>query len=223
MPAVENTSTHPAPSVTAPDGLQGVTRLQRWQAATGLFVAVFVTLHLVNTWLAVFGPTVYNPVQQAFGSLYQWLPFEALLILAIYSHLIIGITRIVREPKRKLTARSRWHRYSGIFLALVITGHIGAVRGASWFADVWPRFDGIAFTLDYLGEVFLPYYFSARDGGLLSCAERHGHRAAATHRNAAGPVDASPQNRNCGGRQHLAARTACLRRRLLRCGRRSGE
>ena len=139
--------------------------LQRWQAVTGLIVAVFVAMHLINTWLAVFGPGVYDPVQRGFGWLYQSLVFEVLLISSIYIHLTIGFIRIWREPKRALTTRARLHRYAGIFLALVITGHIGAVRGASWFADVWPRFEGIAFTLEYLPEVFLPYYLLLATAG----------------------------------------------------------
>ena len=133
--------------------------LIRWQAGTGVLVAVFVLAHLINTWLAIAGPAAYDAVQRQLGAVYQYPLFEALLLAALYLHLGIGVLRVVRERGRSLSARARWHRRAGVFLAIVITGHILAVRGASWFADVWPRFDGIAFTMAYLPWVFIPYYF----------------------------------------------------------------
>ena len=82
-----------------------------------------------------------------------------LLLAALAVHLVVGIMRIVTEPKRTLTVRARLHRYAGFFLALVITGHILAVRGSSWFYDVYPQFAGLAFSIEYVPAYFYPYYF----------------------------------------------------------------
>jgi succinate dehydrogenase/fumarate reductase cytochrome b subunit len=51
------------------------------------------------------------------------------------------------------------HRYAGFFLLVVIAGHVLAVRGASWFYDIYPRFDGLAFSIDAVPGYFYPYYF----------------------------------------------------------------
>lgn len=132
--------------------------LRKIQAGTGLLVAVFLAVHLANTWLAALGPAAYDGFQLLARAVYQWLPVEVALLSAIAVHGVVGVTRIVREPKRVLSPRARVHRYAGFFLMAVIVGHVLAVRGASWFFDVYPGFRGLAFTLDYLPGYFYPYY-----------------------------------------------------------------
>ncbi len=133
--------------------------LKKIQAITGLLFASFVTVHLLNTWLASLGPTAYDGVQAALRQVYQFLPVEVSLLLALLIHVVVGVMRMVKEPKRKLTVRARIHRYTGYFLMLVIGGHILAVRGPSVFFDVYPGFAGIAFSIEFLPGYFYPYYF----------------------------------------------------------------
>ena len=133
--------------------------LKQIQAGSGALFAVFVALHLINTWLAGLGPAAYDGVQSVLRSVYQFAPVEALLLAALAVHLVVGIMRIVQEPKRQLSARARWHRYAGFFLALFIGGHILAVRGSSWFYDVYPGFEGLAFSVAAVPAYFYPYYF----------------------------------------------------------------
>jgi succinate dehydrogenase/fumarate reductase cytochrome b subunit len=133
--------------------------LKKLQAGTGLLFATFVAVHLVNTWLAALGPGVYDGLQGVLRSAYQFLPVEALVLAALLVHIVVGIMRIVSEPRRTLNLRSRIHRYAGFFLMVVIGGHVLAVRGPSWFFDVYPQFAGLAFSIDYLPQVFYPYYF----------------------------------------------------------------
>ena len=133
--------------------------LKQLQAGSGLVVAGFVAVHLLNTWFAPFGSGVYDQVQGLLRSAYQFPPLELLLLSTLVLHILTGLLRLWREPKRVLTWRSRLHRYAGLFLALVIAGHILAVRGASWFFDVYPGFAGVAFSLEAVPGYFYPYYF----------------------------------------------------------------
>ncbi len=133
--------------------------LKQIQAGTGVLFAAFVALHLMNTWAAMFGPTAYDAMQSALRNVYQFAPAEALLLAALAVHVVVGIMRIVNEPRRELTVRARWHRYAGFFLVVFIFGHILAVRGSSWFYDVYPGFDGLAFSIAYVPAYFYPYYF----------------------------------------------------------------
>ncbi|MDH3643444.1 MAG: hypothetical protein OES38_15180 [Gammaproteobacteria bacterium] len=133
--------------------------LKKLQAGTGLLFAVFVAVHLANTWLAAFGPGAYDGVQGALRTVYQFMPLEALLLAALLVHIVVGVMRIVTEPRRTLDLRGKLHRYAGFFLLVVIAGHVLAVRGPSWFFDVYPAFAGLAFSLDYLPGYFYPYYF----------------------------------------------------------------
>jgi succinate dehydrogenase/fumarate reductase cytochrome b subunit len=129
------------------------------QATSGLVFAVFVGLHLVNTWAAALGAGSYDGLQALFRQIYQFAPVEALVLAALMVHVITGLMRIFTEEKRTLTTRARWHRYAGFFLLAVIGGHILAVRGASWFYGVYPGFEGLAFSIDAVPGYFYPYYF----------------------------------------------------------------
>jgi len=133
--------------------------LKKLQAGTGLLFAVFVAVHLMNTWLAAFGAGWYDGVQGILRNAYQLVPVEALLLAALMVHIVVGIMRIRLEPRRTLNLRARLHRYAGFFLMVVIAGHVLAVRGPSWFFDVYPGFAGLAFSIDYLPGYFYPYYF----------------------------------------------------------------
>lgn len=133
--------------------------LKTLQAATGLLVLLFLVAHLLNTWLAALGPEIYDGVQAWFRVAYQFAPVEALLLASIATHGVVGVIRLFREPRRRLRGRARWHRISGLFLLLVIGGHVLAVRGASWFYDVYPGFEGLSFSLSAVPGYFYPYYF----------------------------------------------------------------
>ena len=140
--------------------------LQKLQAGTGLLIAGFLVLHLVNLWLAPFGAAAYDGAQSSVRGIYQWPPLEIALLAAILIHLVIGILGLKRAPKSPMTARRRLHRYSGIFLGLSIGGHILAVRGTSYVYDVWAGFSGVGFTLQWTPYAFYPYYFLLAVGGL---------------------------------------------------------
>jgi len=133
--------------------------LKTLQASTGLLLLGFLVAPLLNTWLAALGPDVYDGVQAWFRVAYQFAPFEALLLAAIATHGAVGVIRLFREPRRRLQGRARWHRISGLFLLLVIGGHVLAVRGPSWFYDVYPGFQGLSFSLTAVPAYFYPYYF----------------------------------------------------------------
>ena len=133
--------------------------LKKIQAGTGVIFFVFVLLHLLNTYVAAFGPAAYNTTQQALRIVYQFPPVEALLLAALLVHIVVGLVRLKVEPKRTLTTRARWHRYAGVFLLIVIGGHIAAVRGPSWLLDIYPGFHGLAFSVAAVPAYFFPYYF----------------------------------------------------------------
>ncbi len=129
------------------------------QAGTGALFAIFVTVHLINTWLASLGAGAYDGVQHYLRTVYQFPPFEALILAALTTHLVVGLLRIWQEPPRQLNLRARLHRYAGFFLAIFIGGHILAVRGSSWFYDVYPGFSGLAYSISAVPLYFYPYYF----------------------------------------------------------------
>ena len=135
------------------------------QAASGAIFAVFVALHLINTALAAFGMAAYDTFQEAVRSIYQAFLVEVVLLSALIVHVLCGIVRMVKERGIERSARAKWHRYAGIFLLVVIAGHIMAVRGPSWFYGIYPGFEGLAFSIDFAPYYFFPYYFLLGVGG----------------------------------------------------------
>ncbi len=133
--------------------------VKKVQALSGALFAAFVAVHLVNTWLASFGAPAYDTFQGAVRTIYQaWLVEIALLALLV-THAGTGVLRMIRERGRERGPRQRWHRYAGVFLLVFMGGHIMAVRGPSWFFDIYPGFGGLAFSIDYAPYYFYPYYF----------------------------------------------------------------
>ncbi|MEM7080062.1 MAG: hypothetical protein AAF513_15680 [Pseudomonadota bacterium] len=132
--------------------------LKQLQALTGLFFAVFLGVHLINLWLAPLGAAAYDGFQAVAQRAYQWLPLETLLLACLLVHAAIGLWRM-RERRPPSTPQARWHRRAGVFLLIFIAGHIMAVRGPSWFADIYPGFSGLAFSIDFAPLYFYPYYF----------------------------------------------------------------
>jgi hypothetical protein len=114
-------------------------RLIKLQAISGLIFFAFVGVHLMNTWAAAGGAELYDGLQGLAQFLYQAWVVEALILTALGVHVACGIARMKQRRAPTPGRRARWHRYAGIFLMVVVAGHIAAVRGPSWFLDVgWP-------------------------------------------------------------------------------------
>lgn len=130
----------------------------RTQRISGLLFLIFLVLHLANTATAALGPDAYNGFQAVARRLYQHPLYESLLILVPFVvHAACGIWRI-RHNRNDRTAARKLHRYTGVFLLVVVVGHVLATRGPSLFVGIFPDFAGIAFTFKLAPVYFYPYY-----------------------------------------------------------------
>jgi succinate dehydrogenase/fumarate reductase cytochrome b subunit len=151
----------PATQSMGPTDAARERRWQRIQAASGLVFAVFVLVHLVNQWLAVLGPEVYDGFQAGARRFYQHPALEpTLVLLPLVVHVVAALRRmrLAGVFGRTRSLRMRLHRVTGYFLLLVIFGHIVAVRGPSVMFDFFPGFAGGSFSLWWMPAVFYPYY-----------------------------------------------------------------
>lgn len=133
--------------------------LRRIQAVSGLVFGAFLAVHLINTWLAAVSPEAYDATQTVLRRWYQSALLEPLILAALVVHVTAAVLRKRGGRPPPLSARSRWHRNAGIFMAVFVFGHVFAVRGASAFAGVFPEFAGLSFTLAQVPGYFYPYYF----------------------------------------------------------------
>lgn len=130
----------------------------RVQRVSGLLFLIFLCMHLANSATAVFGPGAYNGFQAVARRLYQHPLYESLLILVPFVvHAACGLWRIRCNGAGRTVAR-RLHRYTGIFLLIVVVGHVLATRAPSLIAGIFPDFAGIAFTFELAPAYFYPYY-----------------------------------------------------------------
>lgn len=143
--------------------------LVRLQAIGGALFTVFLVLHLSNTLLAPFGPEVYNNYQRVSRLFYQQPLLEIIFVLGpLVTHAIAGIwLYILRKKWRRSPAlRYRLQSWAGLFLLLVVFGHVIATRGISFWFDAFPEFEGISFSLWWVPSYFYPYYFLLFMAGL---------------------------------------------------------
>ncbi len=149
------------------------------QAGSGLIIAAFVGMHLLNTFLLALSFATYDRVQAMLRQVYQQPLFEVLLALAIVLHMACGVRgMLVRRRERmsardgraggpaRLPARLRSQRVAGWFLLAAIGGHVAATRGAALWFDVAPGAEGLGFTMAFLPAYFYPYYFLLGLAGL---------------------------------------------------------
>lgn len=141
--------------------------LRRTQAVTGIIFGLFLAIHLANTGLAAISGELYDAAQRVLRIAYQAWFVEATVLGALVMHLAAGLLRKRAGRPPPVTWRGRWHRNAGLFLALFVFGHVAAVRGASWFADVYPGFSGLSFTLAHVPGFFYPYYLVLGTAGLF--------------------------------------------------------
>lgn len=156
------------------------------QASSALLFSIFLLLHLSNTLLAIAGEETYDSVQLTLQLIYQQPLFEWVFVFIPLSvHALIGIYHIFRAKKSgaRITRRQWWHRMTGIFLLLVVVGHVAATRGIGYFYNAPPGFSGVSFSLWWMPWIFYPYYillfvagFSHMLGGLLFISRRYMRR-----------------------------------------------
>jgi len=141
---------------------------RRAQALSGILLAGFVGLHLINLPLALI-PGGYDAYQRVMRVLYQSPYFEIPFVIApLLVHVACGVRAMARRDRTPArTWPARLHRYAAWYLLLVIAGHVLATRGASFFYGIYPESLGVAFALVWIPVFFWPYYLLLGVSGVV--------------------------------------------------------
>ncbi len=142
--------------------------LTQWQSWTSLVFFAFLTVHLASQAAGVFGAQTYDAVQSTLRAVYQWPLVEVPLLLALLAHAGLAVVQLVR--RRGLKPGARLHSLTGLVVLVFFVGHVTATRGASFFYGVFPKFEGLAFTLRWVPAYFWPYYLLFGIGGAVHAA-----------------------------------------------------
>lgn len=100
--------------------------MRRAHRALAVFLAVFLALHLGNHLAGLVGQATHGSVQAAVRVVYRHPLIEPLLLLAVAIQIGLGLALVAR--------RRRWtlQTASGLYLALFLAVHLGAVLSARW-------------------------------------------------------------------------------------------
>lgn len=137
-------------------------RLKIAQIGSAVAFLPFLLIHLSNTVLGIFGPQTYMQFQSATQLIYQTPFVETLFVLApLLIHMLSGLSLLLinRHRQKHSALHYRLHTWTGLFLALLILGHVAATRGLPWANDFHAGFAGVAFSLWWMPWYFYPYYF----------------------------------------------------------------
>lgn len=127
-------------------------RLRLW---SGLLVATFVTMHLLNHVVAVFGLNAAEAARQAVALVWHFPPMTVLLYVALISHVFLALAVLYRRRTLKMKAWEYGQLALGLLVVPLMAAHGAATRGAYELFDV-----SADYTRTLLGIFSSDYYTS---------------------------------------------------------------
>jgi succinate dehydrogenase/fumarate reductase cytochrome b subunit len=133
------------------------------QGASALVFSTYLAPHLGNTISAIAGPSRYDAYIVASRAVFRQPLIETAILGSIAVHLIAGWAKNAQDTPAEAEAKKNepWlsarsvHRVTGYVLAMIIGVHVWATRLS--FPPPY-FFNGLAFTMERLLPMFLPYY-----------------------------------------------------------------
>ncbi|HZI93740.1 MAG TPA: hypothetical protein VFE84_05825 [Patescibacteria group bacterium] len=131
-------------------------RLARCHAVSGLLIALYAALHLLNHAASMGGPAAFSTFRALLRHLYQSPVYEVgCLLLPLLFNCVTGLWMLARSSRANATPdatghpglRRRLHRWSGIVLAALVVPHALSTRGAALLWNIDPDFHFVARTL----------------------------------------------------------------------------
>lgn len=128
---------------------------------SGLVLAVFIAVHLVNHLFALAGPEKHIEIMSALRSVYRHPLAETVLLSATVFQVVTGL-RLLYSRKAQTTAE-KIQVWSGLYLAFFLVIHVSAVLMGRYVEQLDTNFYYAAAGLNLWPArlFFIPYYLSA--------------------------------------------------------------
>lgn len=128
---------------------------------SGIFLSLFVTLHLCNHLLALHSVELHIYVMELLRVVYQHPVVESFLLLAIVVQIMSGIQLIRQRKWRKGDLFTKLQVYSGMYLAFFLFAHTSATLYGRLGLAVDTNFYYAAMVVNTSPHLFffVPYYF----------------------------------------------------------------
>ncbi|MFT6558362.1 MAG: succinate dehydrogenase/fumarate reductase cytochrome b subunit [Sneathiella sp.] len=135
---------------------------QTYHRVNGLFISLFIVLHMATHLSGLWGIDAYNAMQQVMRIVYRNTVVEPILLVSVVLQVGVGIKLVSQNFRRKL--KEKWARrqaLSGLFFLFFISQHLSALAMARWIEGLdtsffWPA---SVMSAPPFYWYFAPYYF----------------------------------------------------------------
>lgn len=135
-------------------------RIRKLHYYSGLIIALFILLHLVNHSFALIGIDKHIEIMQMFRKVYRNIFAETILLLAIVSQIFSGIQLFRDRYKKSKTFFEKIQVWSGLYMAFFFVIHLSAIMAGRFLLDLDTNFYFGAAGLNRFpyNLFFIPYY-----------------------------------------------------------------
>lgn len=135
-------------------------QIKRVHYLSGILLAVFTGIHLINHSLSISGATAHIQAMNTLRLVYRNPLIETLLLLAVVVQISSGLKLIAKKRKLNLSGIAKIQVYSGIYLAVFLIIHVGAVMTGRYMLqlDTNIYFGAAGINTFPFNLFFIPYY-----------------------------------------------------------------
>lgn len=134
--------------------------MKRIHYFSGLFLTIFIGLHLFNHCTSVLGVESHITWMERFRWVYRNLLVETFLLLSVFIQVISGLRLFFSKRKKSLSFWPKVQLWSGVYMAFFLLIHVTAVLVGRTVLDLDTNFYfGAAGLNSYpVNLFFIPYY-----------------------------------------------------------------
>lgn len=127
---------------------------------TGLLLTLFIGIHLANHFYSIWGIEAHLQLMDQLRVLYRNAVVETVLLGAVLMQIVSGAMLVVSLRGKTSTFFEKLHVWSGIYLAVFLLIHVGAVLVGRWILSLDTNFYFGAAGLNSfpVNLFFIPYY-----------------------------------------------------------------
>ncbi len=134
--------------------------MKRFHYISGLTIALFIGLHLINHLYSVFGAEKHIELMNTMRYLYRNIIFESILLIAVLIQIVSGIQLFFVKRKIASTFYDKLQIWTGLYLAIFFIIHLSAVISGRYLLQLDTNFYfGVAgLNTSPFNLFFIPYY-----------------------------------------------------------------
>jgi len=134
--------------------------MRRLHYLSGITITVFISLHLFNHTCSIFGADKHIEMMNLFRLFYRNIFVEIILLSAVLLQIFSGLKLFKINRKSAILNFERLHIWTGLYLAIFLVIHVGAVLGGRLFLHLDTNFYfGVAGLNSFpFNLFFIPYY-----------------------------------------------------------------